>query len=51
MNIDIEVTFKIRASDEPPKAQPRLSILATLLDRIASHPCVAMLLREIMRQS
>jgi hypothetical protein len=27
------------------------SILAVLLDRIALHPCVVMLLREIVRHS
>jgi hypothetical protein len=51
MNVEVEITLKIRASDEPSQARPRPSTLAALLDRIASHPCVVMLLREIMRHS
>jgi hypothetical protein len=51
MNVEIEVTLKIRASDDPRQAEPRRSLLIILLDRIASHPCVVMLLREIMRHS
>ncbi len=51
MNVEIEITFKSRATDEAAKAQPRPSILAVLLDRIASHPCVVMILREILRNS
>jgi hypothetical protein len=49
MNVELEVSLKIRVSDDPPKASPPRPLLAVLLDRIASHPCVVMLLREIMR--
>jgi hypothetical protein len=51
MNVEVEITLKIRATDDPPKAPTPRPILAVLLDRIASHPCVVMLLREIMRKS
>jgi hypothetical protein len=51
MNIDIEVSLKIRDSEGAPQVEPRRAILAYLLERIASHPCVVMLLREIMRNS
>lgn len=51
MNVEVEVTIKLRASDEPTKAPLRPSVFAALLDRIASHPCVVMLLREIVRAS
>jgi hypothetical protein len=51
MNIDIEVSLKIRVSDDQPQARPSRPLLAVLLDRLASHPCVVMILREIMRNS
>ncbi len=51
MNVEIEISLKIRASDDPPKAQSPRPLIAILLDRIASHPCVVMLLREIVRAS
>jgi hypothetical protein len=51
MNIDIEVTFKIRVSDQMPQDQPKPALLAVLLNRIVSHPCVVMILREMLRGS
>jgi hypothetical protein len=49
MNIEIEISFKIKANVEVP--EPRKPALAWLVDKIAAYPCVVMLLREIVRQS
>ncbi len=51
MNIDIEVTLKVKASDDTSQVKQRRSALVCLLDRLASHPCIVMILREIMRNS
>ncbi len=50
MNIDVEFTIKIRASDAP-RPEPGRTILARLLDRLACHPCVLLILREFARRS
>jgi hypothetical protein len=50
MNINIEVNLKIRASEGEPE-EPRPRFLDFLLHRIASHPCIVMILREIIRTS
>lgn len=51
----IELEIKIRVSDEPVDqhvARRRASArLWTLLDKIAAHPCVAIILREFVRNS
>jgi hypothetical protein len=51
MNVEIEVSVKVRVSDAPAQSPPSRPIIAVLLDRIASHPCVVMILREILRNS
>ena len=51
MNVDLDVSVKFRVSEETPEVEPRRPILAALMDRIASQPCVVMILREIMRNS
>ncbi len=52
MNIDVEVTFKLRATDQPgsgPPTQVPVGTLARLLDKLASHPWVVMILRKVTR--
>lgn len=51
MNIDIEVSLKIRANEDTPEVEPRRPMLTCLVDKIAAHPYVVMILREIMRHS
>ncbi len=51
VNIDIEVSFKVRVSHAPTPPPPTRPILVVLLNRIVSHPCVVMILREIMQGS
>jgi len=51
MNVEVDVTFKIRATDDTPKASPPRPTLASLCERITSHPYIVMLLREIVRHS
>lgn len=52
MNIDIEVTFKVRASDEK-EAKPErcraMPLLGHLLDKLSAHPCVLFILRELTK--
>jgi hypothetical protein len=50
MNIDVEFTIKIRASDTT-SPEPCRTILARIMDKLASHPCVLLILREFARQS
>ena len=45
MNIEIDV--KIRVKDDKP--EPRF--LAILWDRIATHPCVVMIVQQLVKQS
>jgi hypothetical protein len=49
MNIDVEITFKIKASDAP-RAGPRRAMVARILDKLASHPCVLLILRELAKR-
>jgi hypothetical protein len=49
MNIELEIRLKIKANEEA--TEPRKPVFACLVDKIAAHPCVVMLLREIVRNS
>ena len=49
MSMELEVSIKIRVNDGT-EARPA-PYLACLLSKLASHPCVAIILREIMRNS
>jgi hypothetical protein len=51
MNIDIEVNLKIRASEKTPQVETPRPVIRCLLAKLASHPCIVMLLRELIRQS
>ncbi|MFI5461448.1 MAG: hypothetical protein ACHRXM_39105 [Isosphaerales bacterium] len=52
MNIDIEVSFKVKVKEEPPDTKAdRCRVIAVLLERIAAHPCIALVLRELVRHS
>jgi hypothetical protein len=51
MNIDFEFNVKIRATDEKPVEKHCLiPFLARLLDKLAAHPCVLMMLREFTKR-
>jgi hypothetical protein len=49
MNTEVEVNVKIRVSEESPPAEPPRTAIAALLERIAAHPCVLFIVREILR--
>jgi len=51
MNIELEISVKVKATDDAPPAEPRRAILAAVLDKIAAHPCVVMILREFVQRS
>jgi hypothetical protein len=52
MNIDVEFKVKIRASDDGKPIEQRcvIPVLGRLLDKLAAHPCVLMILREFTQR-
>lgn len=48
MSVELEVTVKIRMNDGTPPTPQAVPWLARLLGRLTAHPCVVMLLREIL---
>jgi hypothetical protein len=50
MNIDLELKLRIRVTgdDKPIEKGCFVPILGRLLDKLAAHPCVLMILREFM---
>ena len=51
MNIDVEVSFKVKVTNGPRAAVEKRRVIALVLERIAAHPAIALILRELMRQS
>ena len=52
MNINIEFTVKVKASDDtskPSSLGPRLA--ASMVEKIAAHPCVMTIVRELTKRS
>jgi hypothetical protein len=55
VNVEIELTLKIRACDESTKIVPTpkrwmIPALGRILNKIASHPCVLIILREFTKR-
>ena len=56
MSIDLEVSIKIRliegvaTVDQPAASRRALCVLARLVSRITSHPCIVMILREFTKK-
>jgi hypothetical protein len=56
VNVDIEVTFKIKATDgfavsAPPAKGWAVPLLGQFFDKITAHPCVLLILKEFMKGS
>jgi hypothetical protein len=51
MNVEVDLNIRIRVTDEPLKPASPRSTLAALLARITSHPCIVMLIRQLVGQS
>jgi hypothetical protein len=54
VNVELEVAVKVKLSEETPtpQAETRKALnLAGMLGKIASHPCVALIVRALMRNS
>jgi hypothetical protein len=55
MNVELEASLKVKVNDETP--DPRVETRKPAMDlpwvvsKIASHPCVALIVREIMKRS
>jgi hypothetical protein len=49
MNIDVEITFKFKATDKP-TTEPCKATLVRILDKLASHPCILLILRELAKR-
>ena len=57
MNVELNVSVKFKAADENAGAESQAetrkpsSVVADVFGKIASHPCFAFLVREVMRSS
>jgi hypothetical protein len=57
MNVELELSVKIRMDENarpqssPTEARRPMSELGGILNKIASHPCVLLLVRQFMKDS
>lgn len=51
MNINIEFTVKVKASDDTSKPSSLGPRLAHMVEKIAAHPCVMTIVRELTKRS
>lgn len=51
MNINLEFTVKVKASDDTSKPSGIGLMLGQIVQKVAAHPCVMMIVRELTKRS